>query len=106
MEWVANIDSSWLEVLKELINDFEESWTVVYLTSIRVKVLHKLYKVWFIKKFWKKHIFIRIEDAINHIQKKDGEKTKTKILKSYHPDKTINKNKKLEKYILKKYMRE
>ncbi len=106
MEWVANIDSSWLEMLKDLIDDFQESWTTVYLTSIRVKVLQKLYKAGFIKSFWKKHIFIKIEDAINHIDKKDGKKTKTKNLEQYHPDKSIEKDRKLEKYILKKYMRE
>ena len=106
MEWIANIDSSWLEMLKDLTDDLQKSWTIVYLTSIRVKVLQKLYKAWFIKTFWKKHIFIRIADAINHIDKKDGKKTKTKNLEEYHPDKTIEKNKKLEKYILKKYMRE
>ncbi len=106
MEWISNIDSSWLEMLKDLVEDLQWSSTKVYLTSIRVKVLQKLYKAWFIKHFWKKNIFIRIEDAIEHIDKKDWDKTKTKNLEEYQPDKTAEKDRKLEKYILKKYMRE
>jgi len=106
MEWIANIDFSWLEMLRNLTDDLQESGTTVYLTSIRVKVLRKFYTSGFTKHFWKKHIFIKITDAINHIEKKDGKHTKIKNLEKYHPDKTIDKNKKLEKFILKKYMRE
>ncbi|MCD5380327.1 SulP family inorganic anion transporter [Candidatus Gracilibacteria bacterium] len=106
MEWISNIDSSGLEMLKDLVEDLQGSSTTVYFTSIRVKVLQKLYKVGFIKHFGKKNIFIRIEDAIEHIDKKDGDKTKTKNLEEYQPDKTAEKDRKLEKYILKKYMRD
>ena len=110
MEWIANIDSSWVEMLTDLLDDIKDSWTKIYLSSIRVKVLQKLYKAGFIKHFWKKSIFIRIEDALNHIDKKNWGKSKTKKLEWYHPERKkpswSDTDRRLEKYILKKYMRD
>ena len=106
MEWISNIDSSWLEMLKSLISDLQEAWTRVYLSGIRVRVLQKLYIAWFINDFWKKRIFIRIKDAIDHIDKRDWSKTKTKSLEEYNPEKNTDNERKLEKYILNKYMKD
>ena len=95
MEWVSDIDSSWIEVLENLINRLEKEEIKVYLTSLRIKVIQILEEIWFLKKFWKKNIFTKIKDALKHIEEKQWDNINLKPLFKYIPKKNneeINEN--------------
>lgn len=87
-EWMSNIDSSWYVILKDLTKQLEKSWIEVYLSSMRVKVLHKLDNVWYLKKIWKKKVFHKIENAIDFLKDKyDKKELNIKALLEYSPKK-------------------
>ena len=101
LSWVNNIDSSWMEVFVNLIDELKSSNIKVYLTSIRPNITEKLTKVEFFKKFWDKRIYSTAEDAIQFIEKKYWDKQiDLWTLKEYSPDK--KKAPELDKDTLKK----
>lgn len=87
MEWVSNIDSSWVEILENLINRLEDSWIKVYLTSLRIKVIQIFKNTWFLKKFWKKKIFIKIKRALKKIKEEQWDDIDLDVLFEYSPKK-------------------
>lgn len=99
LELVNNIDYTGLETLEHLIERLREWWTRVYLTNLRTRVIEKLSKSKFIKKFREKHLFTGVEDAIRKIRKKHGDKVDLNTLEEFKPDK--DKEPELEKEVLK-----
>ena len=100
MELVNNIDYTWQEILETLIMRLKETWIKVYLTDLRIKVIEKFTKTWFIKRFWDDNIFLTVEDAIDKIKDKHWKDIDLKAIKEYKPDK--DKDPILEKKLIKK----
>ena len=101
LSWLNNIDSSWMEVFLNLIEELKLSNIKVYLTEIRPNITEKLTKVWFFKKFPNKCIYSKTEEAIKFIEKKFWNKeVDLWTLKEYSPDK--KKEPELDKNVLKK----
>ncbi len=101
LEWMNNIDSSWQEVLENLLDRLEKMDIKVFLTSVRVNITEKFTRIWFFKKFSEKNIFAKVDDVLDYIQKKHWKKIKTEPLQEYSPDK--KKDPDLDKKILKKF---
>lgn len=103
LEWMADIDSSWIETLEWLINRLDEEWIKVLLTALRVKVITKLQNNWFLERVWKKHIFVHVEKALDYISDKKWDDIDMESLEDYVP----NKNGKTElwRYLIKKYVK-
>ena len=87
MEWVSDIDSSWIENLEKLIDVLKKEDIKIYLTSLRVKVINTLEKIWFFEDFFKKYLFTNNKDALKHIQKQEWNKINLKPLLEYCPKK-------------------
>ncbi len=85
-EWMANIDSSAFEALEDLINKLQNLWIRVILCWLRVKVIYKMSKASFIKKFWKSNIFEKTTDVIKYLENKyEKEELNIKSLLTYNP---------------------
>jgi len=93
LEWMPDIDTSWIQILENLNTRLKDAWIKVYLTSIRVKVIKKLSDFWFIDRFKSKRIFAKIEEVINYIENKYWEELKSKSLEKYNPEKSKKKSK-------------
>lgn len=101
MLWLTDIDSSWQEVLENLIQRLEKYNIDVYMCSLRVKVIQKFIKTGYLVDFWKKNIFVKIKDVISFLDDKYWNKLDLKPLLKYSNDKNIDVN--LEKFIVKKF---
>ena len=99
MEWISDIDSTWFEILEKLINRLEKENIKVYLTSLRVKVIKIFQKTWFLKKFWKQKIFVKIKSALNKIEENEWKKMDLESLLEYTPNKKNKIDGKLEKLL-------
>ncbi len=87
LEWMADIDASGLEKLMTLTTRLKENDIKVYLASVRIKVIEKMSKVWFIDKFKSKNIFSKIQEAVEYIDEKHWEEINVKPLLEYTPKK-------------------
>ncbi len=83
LEWMADIDSSWIEVLENLVNRLNNIWIRVLLTSARVNIITKLKNYWFLKNFSKKYLFVNIEKALEYICDKKWKNIDIKALADY-----------------------
>jgi len=92
LEWMPDIDSSWMQMLETLSIILKDAWIKVYLTSIRVDVIKKMSDSGFINKFKSKRIFSKIQDVIDYIDEKYNEDIKTKSLEEYSPEKNNKKS--------------
>ncbi len=101
MLWLTDIDSSWQEVFENLINRLEKYGIEVYICSLRVKVIQKFIKTGYIKKFWKKKIFVKLKDVISYLDEEYWDEIDLKPLLKYSPDKNVDVD--LEKFIVKKF---
>ena len=109
LEWMSDIDSSWLEVLEHLYERLDkENWVKVYFSSLRVKVIQKFIDSGFLKYFWKKNIFVKVKSILKYIEEKEWDNVDLESLWEYCPG---NKNNEefneegkdiLEKYVYKK----
>ncbi len=99
MELVNNIDYTGQETLENLIERLEEWWINVYLTNLRTRVIEKLSKNKFIKKFKEQHLFTGVEDALERIRKKYWDKIDLLPLEEFKPARW--KKPELEKEVLK-----
>jgi SulP family sulfate permease len=106
LEWMSDIDSSWLEVLEHLHERLdEENWVKVYFSSLRVKVIQKFIDSGFLKYFWKKNIFVKVKSALKRIEEREWDDVDLDPLWEYCPDDTDNEEFDEEwKDILKKYV--
>jgi len=86
-EWVNNIDSSWAQILENLVLQLKRNDIKLYITWIRTKVFEKLTYSKFIKKLWEKWILLSIMDAIKKIEKKSWSSTDVSYLLKYEKDK-------------------
>lgn len=65
--WADEIDSSWIEVLENLVENFEKSWIKVLISRVRANPMEKFRKSGFLRKFWKENIFSRSRhDALDY----------------------------------------
>jgi SulP family sulfate permease len=103
LEWMADIDSSGIEIFENLINRLNDTWVKVLLTWLRVKVIRKLEDYWFLKRFWKKHIFVHVEKALDYIYDKKWDDIDLDPLEDYEPNK--NWKEELWRYLIKKYVK-
>lgn len=101
MLWLTDIDSSGQEVLENLIERLEKYNIDVYLCWLRVKVLQKFIKTWYLKKFWKKKVFVKLKNIVEFLKDKHDDSLDLKPLLEYKSDKKINVS--LEKFIVKKF---
>lgn len=85
MEWVSNIDSSWIEMLENLISLLEKQNIKIYLTSLRVKVIRIFHEIWFLNNFWKKNIYTKINSALLNIKEKEWDNIDLDVLFEYKP---------------------
>ena len=92
LEWMPDIDTSWLHTLEALTAKLKDAWIKVYLTSIRVWVIKKMSDFGFIEKFKSKRIFAKIQEVIDHIEEKYKGDINIKSLEEYNPDKKKSKN--------------
>ncbi len=67
LEWMWDIDSSGVESFESIIETIKKTDVELYITGLRVKVINKLWKVNFFKKFWKENIFPNIESLVEHL---------------------------------------
>ncbi len=102
LEWMTGIDSTWVDVLNNLIDRLNSIWIIVILSSIRVRIIKKLKNYWFLKKFWKKYVFIDIKNALNYISKKEDGKIDLKPLLEYRSNKNWDTD--IWRYMIKKYI--
>ncbi len=100
MELVNNIDYTGQETLETLISRLDKAGIDIFLTDIRVNVMEKFSKTWFIKRIWKDNVFLSVEDAIDKIKDKHWKKIDLKAIEEYKPDK--DKEPILEKKVIKK----
>ena len=70
------------------------------MSDVRVRVTEKFHLTWFLEKFWDKHIFVNIDEAVKYVVKKYGKGSDTKTLIEYKKDKKIKPS--LDKKIIKK----
>lgn len=92
-EWMNNIDFSGYVAFKDLTEKLEKIGIKVYLSNLRVKVIHKLHNVWYLKKIWKTRIFEKTDDVIDFLKEKyKKNEVNVKPLLEYCP-----KNKEAEK---------
>lgn len=92
-EWMNNIDSSWFVVFRDLTQKLEKIWIKIYLSNLRVKVIHKLDKVWYLEKIWQNRVFEKTSDVIDFLKEKyKKNQVNVKPLLEYCP-----KNKKSDK---------
>lgn len=98
-EWVNNIDSSWEDMLKNLIIQLKDNNIRVYITGIRTRVFEKLIASNFLKEFSTKRVFVSIEDALKSIKNQDKNIELWPLLK-YKKDK--KKDPELHKKVIKK----
>ena len=103
LEWMADIDSSGIEILENLINRLNDIGIKVILTALRVKVITKFQSYWFLKRFWKKRIFIHVEKALDYIYDKQWEDIDLEPLEDYVSNK--NWKEELWRYLIKKYVK-
>jgi len=59
MEWIAEIDASWLEVIETLVDGFDKAWVKVLFSRIKRKVYKSFERTWFLEHFWEENIFLR-----------------------------------------------
>lgn len=71
-ESISSIDSSAMEVLLELINNFKKENIKFYLTNVKGPVRDTLHKVGSIQKIGEEHFFMNIQQAINFYDDKDN----------------------------------
>lgn len=111
LEWMSDIDSSWIEILWNMMGRLESIGIPVYITWLRVNVLKRLENYWFLDKFHKKHIFAHIDGALDEIcDKKCKDKDiDMEPLRDYKSDKkakaeeeTQDNREIIEKYVEKK----
>jgi hypothetical protein len=100
-EWMNNIDSSWIQMLKNLTFRLKSMWLKLYITNMRVWVYQKLDKIWFVKDFWEHHFYNEINNAIEHVIQKFWKKSDVQMLLEYQKDK--NKTPILTKKTRKKF---
>lgn len=98
LELVNNIDYTGQETLENLIERLEKWWTRIYLTNLRTRVIQKLSKSKFIRRFWERYIFVEVEQAVERVKKR-FKKADTKALEDYKPDK--KKEPEMEEEVLK-----
>ncbi len=101
-EWMNNIDSSWVQMLKNLTFRLKSMEIKLYITNMRVKVYQKLEKIWFVEEFWKSHFYNEINAAVEDVIKKFWKKSDVKMLLEYKKDK--HKHPQLNKKIRKNYV--
>lgn len=100
MEWMNNVDSSWLEMFQNLVVRLQEMELKVYMTNVRIRVTEKFHHYGFLKLFWEKHIYKDIDDAIEHVIHKFWKKADVEMFLEYKKDK--HKKPELSKKIMKK----
>lgn len=103
LEWMADIDASWIEVLDLLLHRLDSIWVTILITSMRVKVIKKLENYWFLKSFSKKYIFAHIEKALDYIYEKKWKDIDLEALKDYISKKNVDPEEWRD--IIKKYVK-
>ena len=90
---MADIDASWIETLEVLIWRLKDAWVKVYLTSLRVWLINKLWNAGFLDNFPKKRIYWKIIKAVDHIEDKYWKEIDidAKALEEYIPKKKKSK---------------
>ena len=59
-------------------------------------------KTWFIKKIWKKNIYVKLKNVIEFLEEKyDVDKVNLKPLLKYSPDKDVNIDESMDKLVKK-----
>jgi anti-anti-sigma regulatory factor len=98
-EWMNNIDSSWIWMLKNLVFRLKSMGIKLYITNLRVNVYQKFAQIGFVKEFWESHFYNEINDAVEHVIEKFWKKSDIKMLLEYKKDrkKTPQLNKKMRK---------
>ena len=95
LEWISDIDMSWLEVLESVINNLKERNIKVLLASIRVKVAQKFINSSFLKRFWKENTFVNMKDALDFLENRCSKNIDLGHLFDYRPKKKRSEWKKI-----------
>ncbi len=67
MEWISEIDASWLEVLETLYDGFEKAGIKVLFSRVKRQVYKSFERTWFMEHIWKENIFLRSRhDALEY----------------------------------------
>ncbi len=59
MEWVHEIDASWLEVIESMVEWFEKAWIKVLFSRVKRLVYKSFERTGYLEHFWKENIFLR-----------------------------------------------
>lgn len=102
LEWMADIDSTWVESMFSLFSRLDDMWIKVLLTSLRVKIISKFKEYSLLDYVWKKHIFVHIEKALDYIYEKKWDDIDLEPLEEYVSNKDWKKE--LWRYLIKKYV--
>ena len=66
-EWITEIDSSWLEVIENIVYWIQKKWIIVLFSRVKRPVLKAFDRSWYLKHFWEENIFINSRyDALNY----------------------------------------
>lgn len=98
--FVNDIDSSGLHSLNNLIYSLDKIWIKIYISSLRVPIVEKLHRSWFIGTMKKKNIVTKVKEALEKIEKKDWKDVDLQPFLDYKPYKKLEDE---WKEILKKY---
>ena len=77
---MSNIDSSWMEVFEDLINELQSAKIEVYLSNVGPKIYEKFLKIWFFMRVSDLWLFKKREDAIDHIERKHWDKVSAEMI--------------------------
>jgi len=103
LEWMADIDASWIEVLDNMVNRLDSIWVTILISSMRVGVIKKLENYWFLKSFSKKYIFAHIDKALDYIYEKKWKEIDLEALKDFVSKKKVDEEEWRE--IIEKYVK-
>lgn len=103
LEWMADIDASWIEVLELTVSRLENIWVIILITSMRVNVIQKLKNYWFLNKISKKYLFVKIDNALDYIYEKNWKNIDLDALKDFQSKKKLDEENGRD--IIKKYVK-
>lgn len=85
--WIEEIDSSWHEVLENMVWNFKKAWITTYFARVSWKVLKTFKSCWFLEHFWKENMFSKKTYAIDFVEKEFKDKFKADLqpIREYTP---------------------